>query len=94
MTGMTTEERISALSAKVTAMIMLIEALYVEELLKAPDPASMGQAITDNVLNAEKKAREKVGDTAYSLQISEAASSLIDRAVRRAVALKSKESPP
>jgi hypothetical protein len=91
MPKQTLEEEVGALSAKVTALTMLVEALYVDDLAQDDNAAVIGEQIIASLLDTEKRTREAVGHTAYSLQISEAISSLIDRAVARAVAQRSKK---
>ena len=84
------QEQVTALSAKVTALTMLVESLYVDELSKDADPAAVGNGIIQSVFDADRRVREKVGDSTYALQISEALTSLIDRAVARALSRKLK----
>jgi hypothetical protein len=87
------QKQISALAAKVTALTMLVESLYVQELSNDADPAAIGDAIIKSVFDAEKHALEKAGESVYALQISEELSSLIDRAVARVLFLRSKGRP-
>ncbi len=86
------DDRITDLAAKVTALIMLLEGLYADELAKTDDPAKIGDLMVQGVLKEEQKIGEFfAGDeatAAYVLQISGEVSSLIDRAVARAVALR------
>lgn len=84
----TLQEEVTALSAKVTALVMLVEALYVDDLARDDNAAAIGQRIIKSVLANEEKARGAVGELDYSLQISDAATSLIDRAVARAIAFR------
>jgi hypothetical protein len=84
------QQQITALSTKVTALTMLVEALYVDELARNADPAAVGEGIIKSIMDTEKKARGSLGESAYGLQISEAGSSLIDRAVARAILRRSK----
>jgi hypothetical protein len=93
MADMTLEDRVSDNSAKITALIMVVESLLVESLAKDDDPARIGSAIVDSLWAAEQAATKKTANYTYAMRVSEAASSLIDRAVRRAVALRSKERP-
>jgi hypothetical protein len=70
---------------------MLVEALWVDYLAEDPDPAAIGQAMVEPLLKTERKVRNEVGETPFALQISEAVSSLIDRAAARAVLQRSKK---
>jgi hypothetical protein len=87
------QKQISALAAKVTALTMLMEALWVDELGKQEDPAKFAKAFTDDVFQKEAMALEKHGESEVSLQLSEALISLMDRAVSRAIAQRSKKRP-
>jgi hypothetical protein len=89
------QEQISELSAKVTALIMLVEMLLVDDFAKDDHAAEIGEFMVKNIMDAERKAREAVGERAtdYSLRVSETLSSLIDRAVSRAITLRSKKRP-
>lgn len=89
---MTLEEEVTALSAKVTALIMLVETLFVDDLSKDDNAAAIGDAMVKSMLNTEALARAKVGESEYTLQITETVTSLIDRAVRRAQLFRQKKS--
>jgi hypothetical protein len=89
------EKRVTAVSAKTTALIMLVEALLVDQLAKGEeDPAAFAEHFYDDVYEKEKKVRDRIGESAYDLQISEALTSLMDRAVKRAKLLRSKGRRP
>jgi len=88
MRAKTVEEQISALSAKVTALTMLVEALWVDELAKEENPAAFGKQFVDDIFKTDEKARKRLGESDYVLQISEVITSLMDRAVARAVRLR------
>jgi hypothetical protein len=87
------QKQISALAAKITALTMLVEALWVDELSKEKDPVKFGKIIVDDLFRKDALIREKLGESDVGLQISEAVTSLIDRAVARAVARRSKGHP-
>jgi hypothetical protein len=84
------EERVQLLSAKVQVLMKLVEMLLVEHLEKDEDPKMIGDALAEDIFNAEKTQRQDFGENYYSLQIAEIASALVDRAVALAVSLKSK----
>jgi hypothetical protein len=81
------------LSARVTALTMLVEALWAAELAKDSDPKRVGQLIVDDLFQKEELVRDQVGESRYVLMVSEAVSSLIDRATARAELLRQKRSP-
>ena len=93
MASTTLKDQVRANSAKITALTMIVESLLVDHLAQDEDPVGIGNAIMDSLSATEQAARAKVGGSAYALQISEAASSMVDRAVRRAVSLRSKRHP-
>jgi hypothetical protein len=82
------DDQISALSAKVTALIMLVEALWVDQLAKNSHPGAFAKKFCDDLFEKEKKVRERIGESSYDLQIVEVLTSLMDRAVTRALELK------
>jgi hypothetical protein len=84
------QRQINDLSAKVTALTMLVEALYADQLARADHPAAVAQELINSALDAEKKAREAVGESDHALRISEALTSSIDRARERAQSLRRK----
>ena len=59
-------------------------------------PASqlIGKHIVDDLFKTDEAVREKLGESAYALQISEAVTSLIDRAVAKAIARRLKGRRP
>ena len=87
----TIEQRLQLLSAKVTALIMLVESLYAESLTEELDPPKMGDAIIASLFEAEEASRKIAGESDYQLQISETVSSLIHRAAKRAAVQRAKE---
>ena len=52
------DDRITDLAAKVTALIMLLEGLYADELAKTDDPAKIGDLMVQGVLKEEQKIGE------------------------------------
>ncbi len=72
------------LSAKVTALEMLLETLFVDELTKDQDPAAIGEAMVNSAYEAEQKVRRST--SGYEMQITEAISAIMDGAVKRAIA--------
>jgi hypothetical protein len=87
------QKQLSALSAKVAALTILMEALLVDELSKEKDPVKLGKVFIDDIFGKDALIREQHGENEIVLQISEALTSLIDRAVIRAVARRSKGRP-
>jgi hypothetical protein len=87
------QKQLSELAAKVTALIMLVEALWADELSKEKDPVKFGKIFIDDIFKKDALIREQHGESEIALQISEAITSLIDRAVARAVARRSKGRP-
>jgi hypothetical protein len=88
MSDRTIQDEIASLSAKVAALTLLVEALYVDDLSREVNAAAIGDAIVKSALDGEAKARDATGDDQYAVQITEALTSLIDRAVMRAVAAR------
>lgn len=82
------DDELSILQGKVTALTMLVEALWVGELIRSPDPARESQAIIDHVFKKDEEVRKKVGSSTYGLRISEFLTSLLDRALKRAQQVK------
>lgn len=94
MTEKSLHVKLTSLSAKVTALTMLVEALWASELSKDEDPTLIGKIIIDDIFHKDAEIRQKIGESDYSLQISEALTSLIDRAVAKALRLRSKRPRP
>jgi hypothetical protein len=90
--------QLDMLSARVTALMMLVETLFVDELAKDDDPKTIraiANAIVNSVLETEAKTREKViGGDEYAMLISQELSGLIDRAAQRAIRRKQRPSHP
>jgi hypothetical protein len=76
------------LRARMTALTILIEALWTRELEKADDPAAIGRRMIDDHFATNEKIRQKAGDSTYALHVSEALTSILDRAVATAVQRK------
>lgn len=85
-------DQVSILSAKMTALTMLVETIWVGKLAAEDDPREAARHIIDDLFKTDEIVRERTGESAYSLLISETISSLIDRACARAAALKGGES--
>jgi hypothetical protein len=76
------------LRARVTALTILVEALWARELENTDDPAALGRRMIDDHFEINEKIRQKAGDSAYALHVSEALTSILDRAVATAVMRK------
>ena len=90
---MTFEERVIINSAHITALSLIVETQLVGDLANHDDPAEIGKQMVIDLLKAEEKVRGKRGESEYALQISDFATSLIDRAVLRALSLRAQEPP-
>ena len=88
MPDQNSDQQLKILSAKVTALTMLMEALYVGELNRAPNPTGMAESIIQSVLSSENKVRSNSGNQEYVLLVSETITSLIDRALARVLRLQ------
>ena len=61
---------------KSTALILLVEALYVDYLSEEPNPPATADEIIKSLFDVEEAARKAVGhDSFYQVQISEVVSS-------------------
>ena len=78
------------LRARVTALTILVEALWTRELENADDPADIGRRMIDDHFATNEKIRQKAGDSTYALHVSEVLMSILDRAVATAVSRKHK----
>lgn len=76
------------LRARVTALTILVEALWTRELESADDPADLGKRMIDDHFATNEKIRQKAGDSTYALHVSEVLTSILDRAVATAVSRK------
>ena len=85
---MPTDEAFWDLSAKITALEVIIETLIVDQLAETDDPAAIAEEIVKSAFSTEEKVRNQVGENRLSMKVTETISSLFDRAVRRAVARK------
>jgi hypothetical protein len=86
-------DELMQLRARVTALTMLVEALWTKELENAGDPAAMGRKMIDDHFAMNEKIRQKAGESDYALHVSEALTSILDRAVATAVLRKKKRNP-
>jgi hypothetical protein len=82
------------LRARVTALTILVEALWTRELENADDPAAVGRRMIDDHFATNEKIRQKAGDSTYALRVSEALTSILDRAVAAAVLRKQNKRKP
>jgi hypothetical protein len=87
------QEELMQLRARVTALTILVEALWARELENAGDPAAIGRLMIDDHFTTNEKIRQKAGDSAYALHVSEALTSILDRAVATAVLRKKQRRP-
>ena len=71
------EETIVELQAKITALTMLVEALWAESVAQSDDPRMFAQAFLDRVLQAEARAPDHPHARKYSMLISNALTSLV-----------------
>jgi hypothetical protein len=77
---------IENLDARVTAIEMIVEAMFVDYLAEDEDPETIGEEMVKRAFAREAKAREKFPDqTAYAMKIAGAVSAFVDRAVKRAI---------
>jgi hypothetical protein len=84
------QDELTQLRARVTALTILVEALWAKELERADDPAAIGRLMVDDHFATNEKIRQKAGDSTYALHVSEALTSILDRAVATAVLRKQK----
>jgi hypothetical protein len=85
------QDELIQLRARVTALTILVEALWAKQLESADDPASVGKLMIDDHFATNEKIRQKAGDSTYALHVSEALTSILDRAVATAVLRKQKK---
>jgi hypothetical protein len=88
------QDDLMQLRARVTALTILVEALWTKELEGADDPAAIGKLMVDDHFATSEKIRQTAGDSAYALHVSEALTSILDRAVATAVFRKRKKRDP
>jgi hypothetical protein len=82
------------LRARVTALTILVEALWTRELENTDDPTALGRRMIDDHFAINEKIRQKAGDSTYALHVSEALTSILDRAVATAVLRKQSRRKP
>jgi hypothetical protein len=87
------QDELMQLRARVTALTILVEALWARELESAGDPAAIGRMMIDDHFATNEKIRQKAGDSDYALHVSEALTSILDRAVATAVLRKNRRKP-
>jgi hypothetical protein len=83
-----TDDAFWDLAAKVAALETLIEILIVDQLAQQDDPAGIAEEITKSAFQTEEKVRRQVGENPQAMKVTEGIVSLMDRAVKRAVASK------
>jgi hypothetical protein len=88
------QEDLIQLRARVTALTILVEALWTKELESAEDPAAIGRRMIDDHFTTNEKIRQKAGDSTFALHVSEALTSILDRAVATAVLRKQSRRKP
>jgi hypothetical protein len=88
------QDDLMQLRARVTALTILVEALWTKELESADDPAAIGKLMVDDHFATSEKIRQRAGDSAYALHVSEALTSILDRAIATAVLRKRKKRDP
>jgi hypothetical protein len=85
------------LSARVTALMMIVETLFVDHLAEDDDPKIIkiiGDRIVKSAFDNEAKIRAKIsGEDDYAMLITKELSDFVDRAVKRAIDQKQKPSP-
>lgn len=88
----TLRQEVSKLSAQVTALIMLVEALYVDGLAKDDNAARITDRMIRDGAEKERQVRDELGESGddYELWVSETISSLLDRAAKRAAIRRSR----
>jgi len=85
---MSDQEQLISLKAQNTALTMLVESLWTTILAGTDDPKQKSKEIIDAHFDSLKKLQ--AGETTYALQVSDAMTSILDRATSRAVLLKQK----
>ena len=88
---MITDKAFWDLSAKVTALEMLVETLIADGLIEEDDPKAIADRITESAFQAEEKVRLQLGESPLAMKVIETIVSLMDRAVKRAVERKTKD---
>jgi hypothetical protein len=76
---------VADLAAKVVGLEIILEMLLVDQLAKDQNPKAIGDGIVKSALESEEKVRQQFGDHPLAMKVTETISSLIDRAVKRAV---------
>jgi hypothetical protein len=85
---MPTDDAFWDLSAKVTALEIILETLVSDQLEEEDNPEEIADLITKSAFATEKKVRDQLGENALSMKVTEVIVSLMDRALERAVARK------
>ena len=72
-------------------MTTLIELLFVEHLDKDPNPRELARLLVDRFFQIDKRVQENIEVGDYGLQISEAATAIIDGALASVLAKRPAE---
>jgi hypothetical protein len=81
-----TDNGSSTLAAKVAALEIVLETLLVDHLAEDADPLGIADKVLKSAFETVQKVRERFGEHPIALKITEAISSLVDRAAKRAAA--------
>lgn len=84
------KDRLDLLYARVTALTVIVETLLTDSLAADDDPKMIGDAIVKSALATEGKIHDQGGDDTTAMQITEAISAIVDRAVKRAIDLRAR----
>jgi hypothetical protein len=76
---------IDTLAARVTAIQIIVENMLADNLAQDSDPRLIGEEMVKSAFGTEEKVRRQFGDDDTAVRITEALSSMIDRAVKRAI---------
>ena len=91
---MTEAEMITQLATKVTALTMLVEALWSSEIARTDDPKRFAASFLEHQLNTEASLSKSPEARKYAMAVTETLVSLNDRAVARALDLKGSGNQP
>ncbi len=89
-------DRISRLEAKIVALEMLLETIFVDQMATDRDPRVIAERIIQDAYAKDEKLREQFGDHVMIELITDLTVSFLDRVVKRAQEQKlrrSKEGP-
>jgi hypothetical protein len=89
-------DRISRLEARIVALEMLLETIFVDQMATDRDPRVIAERITQDAYAKDEQIREQFGDHVTIELITDLTVSFLDRVVKRAQEQKlrrSKEGP-